>query len=153
MATLSINQAAKTFKKGRNTIQAMLKSGEISRSAEGEGIEFSELLRVFGEPSHDLEQPAKRAQAMPESRADTKQSNSKPMPSHAAEHAQAIELAILKERINGLNNVIDEKNKLLEEREKLVLLLTHTNAEATQKTEQKKPAEPIKKSLWEKLFY
>ncbi len=143
MATLSINQAAKTFKRGRNTIQAMLKSGELSRSADGAGIEFSELMRVFGEPP---EQQSERSQAMPESRANTSESNHKPRPEQAAERAQAIELAVLKERVAGLEN-------LLAEREKLVLLLTHKADEAKPKPPQEPAAKPVKKTLWQKLFY
>ncbi len=143
MATLSINQAAKTFKRGRNTIQAMLKSGELSRAADGQGIEFSELMRVFGEPPS---QPGEQPQAMPESLANTRESNLKPNSEQAAERAQAIELAVLKERVAGLEN-------LLAEREKLVLLLSHKTEEAATKLTPEQPAKPAKKTIWQKLFY
>jgi transposase len=62
MASLSISQAAKTFKVSRSTIQRKIKSGDLSLDASrGSGavntksVDISELVRVFGEPRTTVE--------------------------------------------------------------------------------------------------
>lgn len=100
MKAFSITASAKIFKRSRNTIRDHLKTGKLSYCSDGKNIELSELLRVYG--------------AIPDQVKESAQTVSENQPLLSVKD---IEIARLQERVNGLEN-------LLEEREKRILLLT-----------------------------
>jgi hypothetical protein len=101
MKQFSISAAAKEFKRSRNTIRDHLKSGKLSYAQDGKNIDLSELLRVYGpipNQSNESVQTVPLDQPIPLSQKD-------------------IEIASLRAEVKGLE-------RLLEEREKRILLIT-----------------------------
>lgn len=72
MAIISISEAARLTGKGRSTIQRKLKSGELSKVAQGDGspgVDTSELIRVFGELTQGRDSDALQLGASPDTTA------------------------------------------------------------------------------------
>ena len=68
----SVSDAATLYKKSRATLYKDIKNGVLSRSHDG-SIDFSELLRVYGEPFAGIH--SKRLDASPIQNADTPEYN------------------------------------------------------------------------------
>jgi hypothetical protein len=109
MTTLSINKTAQLFKRGRNTIKTMLNDGRLSYALDGVSIEFSELLRVFGPvPDHGSDHPIRSTQTMVQTTP-----LDQPRPSETIDKKD-LEIAILQERVKGLEALLTEKEKIVQ---------------------------------------
>lgn len=98
----SITAAAKLFGRSRNTIRDHLRTGKLSYCSDGKNIDLSELLRLYGAiPNQDNES----VQTVPTNHPDLSKTFE-------------IEIAVLREKVSGLERLIEEKDKRL-------LLLTH----------------------------
>jgi len=144
MAVVSISEAARLTGKSRKTIQRYVADGRISmshRDAGRDGIDTSELIRVFGEMSHSV-----------------------PALSHGTESQHVAvdvspNVAVLETRIQALQAEIAARDALLEAKDKHIASLdTALRLLEGPKTEKapaptpvpaRKPAEPVKRRWWQ----
>ncbi len=103
---LTVTEASKTFKISRQTIHKKISNGKLSKLPNGR-IDFSELLRVFGEP---------------QSRLTSKQLT------HSDTNLQVdlrLENAVLQERVKNLEESLRDQKEFLRKAEKREESLTH----------------------------
>jgi len=126
MAIVSISEAARLVQKSRTTLYRYIKEGKLSTCTDknnAEGIDTSELIRVFGEI---------RLTAIEQSRLNTNEHNvTESICSN--EHIelnniilqQSFEIENLKQKIEFLEILLKEKISMVEEKEKRLLLLEY----------------------------
>lgn len=100
MTVISISEASRLTGKDRRTIQRHIAAGKLSRAADGEGIDTSELLRVYGAFS--------AAHAAP-----------------IAADGNSIKIMKLEAEIEKLRAVLQVKNEHIESMNKAMLILEH----------------------------
>lgn len=137
MTIVSISEAARLTGKARSTIQAYIKTGKLSKTTAttgSQGIDVSELLRVFGElvttDATCSEPVAISQQTTPDTTGTT-----------------AADLAAVKAENDSLKALLAAKQETIDSLNRALLLLEHKQ----EKTGEQPPEEP-KKSLWKRLF-
>jgi len=129
MALVSISEAARLTKKARSTIQAYIKQGKLSKTTDNHtgvvGIEISELIRIFGEIK--LNKISKTTIHQNE------------VFVHDTTPINTVEIQQLKKENAVLKARLEEKELLLEEKDKRLLLLENIQKE--------KP--PVQKKWWQ----
>ncbi len=138
MTIVSISEAARLTGKARSTIQAYIKTGKLSKTtgtAGSQGIDTSELLRVFGElfttDTTCSESVVISQQTTPDTTGTT-----------------AAELAAAKAENDSLKALLAAKQETIDSLNRALLLLEHKQEEKTGE----QPTEEPKKSLWKRLF-
>jgi len=148
MAIVSISKAAKLVRKSRTTVQKYIKDGKLSKCAGengAEGIDTSELLRVFGEFSGHIKTMPNTAQNVRDFTLD-----------HADE--KTIKIIELEAKLDKANAIIDEKEKTIKAQEKHIGSLDkamHLIEDQRQKKQPEMQAEPKKeapKGFFKRLF-
>ena len=144
MAIISISEAARLTGKSRTTIQRQIKAGKLSKcmdSAGVEGIDTSELLRVFG----SFSAPAHVHDAIKQT--------------IHVESGTAASIVPLETEINLLKKLLEEKDKRILEiqqhndslKHAMLLLENKQNTDKTLDGEDKLETKNHKKSWW-KIF-
>jgi len=144
MAIISISEAARLTGKSRTTIQRQIKAGKLSKcmdSAGVEGIDTSELLRVFG----SFSAPAHVHDAIKQT--------------IHVESGTAASIVQLETEINLLKKLLEEKDKRILEiqqhndslKHAMLLLENKQNADTPLDGEDKLKTKNHKKSWW-KIF-
>ena len=154
MAIVSISEAAKLTSKNRRTLQRHIASGKLTKivSATGEeGIEISELIRVYGElnrpplPHEDTPQPHA---AMSHNTAPIKSPNV--TPSEEGGQPDKFVIENLRMEVKNLYALLDAKEANLKSQQEHIDSLKHAMKllELKKDTEQ----ENFEKKPWWKIF-
>jgi len=119
MALVSISEAARLTKKARSTIQAYIKQGKLSKTTDNNtgvvGVDTSELIRVFGDIK--INNPVK-----------TTNHDSGLLIQHTTPN-NINELQQIKQENAVLKARLEEKELLLKEKDKRLLLLENIQKE------------------------
>jgi len=135
MAIVSISEAARLINKSRTTLYRYIKDGRLSTCTDinnTEGIDVSELIRVFGElygtPSEQSEMNKVEHHVTHEYR------SSEQVLLQEKLLKQEFEIVNLKQKIEFLETLLEEKNAMVLEKEKRLLLLEYKNSEESSRS-------------------
>jgi len=139
MAIVSISKAAKITGKARSTIQSYIRQGKLSKTTDpvsnDEGIDTSELIRVFGALKNTGDTPVQKKETIQDT-----------SPNNTAEID--IKIIRLEAEIEKLNTVLSAKEKHIESLDKAIQLLE----DQRQKTPKTEHGEPKYKGFFHRLF-
>lgn len=157
MAKHSISEAARTWGKGRKTIQRHIASGKLSKEDDAKGnpvIDTSEMVRVYGPPKMTQEQKVRQTESVTQLDA----------PNDASDTVSEIELLKLKlehaerdteierERRREAEKRVEEERAEKERLFTLVKSTTRLLEAPKQQPEPITPQQPEKKpGLWQRL--
>jgi hypothetical protein len=144
MAILSVSEASRRWRLGRSNLYRAVKSGRLNLSTRPDGtkgIDTSELVRVFGEPSHrtTANVPPMSDDDSPASEPDDREQTRTPSP-----------VNLLQAQVNQLSAQLEQAN----EREARLLAMLENEQQARRDLETKllpappRPAPPGKGRLW-----
>lgn len=126
MAIVSISEAARLVGKSRTTLYRYIKDGKLSTCTDcnnTDGVDISELIRVFGELSVTPSEHSKMNNT--EHHITHEYNNSEQFLLQKRLLKQEFEIENLKQKIEFLEILLEEKNSLVLEKEKRLLLLEH----------------------------
>jgi len=103
MALVNISEAARLTGKNRRTIQRHITAGKLSKAADGENIDTSELLRVYGALNAQPVAPAQDVTMSHETALKTTEPDT--------------EKEALKAEINRLKSVLAEKDERINDKQ------------------------------------
>ena len=158
MAIVSISEAAKLTGKNRRTLQRHIVAGRLTKtySATGEeGIDISELIRVYGE----LNRPPPPHSTTPQSHASMSQTTAPIEPQNVAEGGEGKEpdkfiIENLKAEVKNLHALLDAKEENLKSQKDHIDSLKQAMLmlENKEKTPAPEPAPVAEKKSWWKVF-
>ncbi len=135
MAIVSISEAARLVNKSRTTLYRYIKDGRMSTCTDinnAEGIDVSELIRVFGglngTPSEQPEMNTVEHHVTHEYRSNEQVLLQEKL------LKQEFEIENLKQKIEFLEALLEEKNAMVLEKEKRLLLLEYKNSEESSRS-------------------
>lgn len=131
MSIVSISEAARLTGKDRRTIQRHLATGKLSKAAGGEGLDTTELLRVYGAfvAAHGV---ATKNEAMPQETAA--------YAAHIADH----EKEALKAENEKLKAILEAKQETIDSLKQALLVIEHKVVPM----QDERPEKTIKKSIF-----
>lgn len=130
MAIVNISEAARLVKKSRTTLYRYIKDGKLSICTghnNEDGVDTSELIRVFGILYGTPNEQAKVN--MNEHSVTFKEAQSEQLLLQETLIKQEYEIKNLQQKIEFLETLLEEKNSMVLEKEKRLLLLEYKNTE------------------------